>query len=153
MLFILGAEDTLRDVAAAARFGPGIPECPPLQPDVHQESEHGKNPQAFLRQRAREIGKERGGVSRAGSRGSPHFRQAGPAASSCRPLLQPRTRRPDDDRHLERELEQIGPEHAPKPAQRHVEAGEGDQEQNADRPARYESLTPRVPPRCWSWPW
>ncbi len=38
----------------------------------------------------------------------------------------------DHDAHLEHELEEVGPEHAPQAAERDVEAGERDEEQHAD---------------------
>ena len=42
-------------------------------------------------------------------------------------------RHSDHDRHLQRELKQIRPQHAPQSTQRHIEAGEWNQKQNADR--------------------
>ena len=38
----------------------------------------------------------------------------------------------DHDGHLQHELEQVGPQHAPQPAERDVEPGERNQEEDAD---------------------
>ena len=40
ILFVLGAEHALRDVAAAARLGAGIPGGPPVHRNVDQERDH-----------------------------------------------------------------------------------------------------------------
>ena len=42
----------------------------------------------------------------------------------------------DHDAHLEHELEEVGPEHAPQAAERDVEAGEGNEEEHADGEGR-----------------
>ncbi len=131
--FVLRAEDALRNVATATGLRSGIPERPPLQSDIHHKSDHRQQPQSFLRKWAREIGKESGSIARARSRRSPHFRQA---AQQGMHAAGGGNRVPGDsnhNRHLQCELKQIGPEHAPQSAQRDVEAGEWNQKQNADR--------------------
>ena len=79
-----------------------------------------------------EIGKERRGVARARACGSPHFRQTRQQRIHAAGSGNRVPGHSDDDRHLERELEQVGPEHAPQSTQRDIETGEWNQEQNAD---------------------
>src|SRR6185312_1502272 len=70
LAFILRAEDALRDVSSAARFGAGIPECPPLHSQVDKQSDDWKSPPSLSGESVGEIRKElqRITVSNAGSR-------------------------------------------------------------------------------------
>src|SRR5690242_5723670 len=56
LTLILGAEDALSNVTATAGLGAGIPECPPLQPEINQQSDHRKRPPGLT---AKSVGKVR----------------------------------------------------------------------------------------------
>src|SRR6185312_4151834 len=47
LALVLGAEDALGDVAAAARFGARIPERPPLQSQIDEQRDHRQSPPCF----------------------------------------------------------------------------------------------------------
>ena len=126
------AEDTLCNVPAAAGLRARIPERPPLQSQEHHESEGGQGPESFGGEGARKVRKECSGIGRAGNgsaRGREFVEHGVHASASCDCI----PRNPDYDRHLEGELKQVGPQHAPKAAERNVQAGKGDQEKYADQ--------------------
>src|SRR5262249_60442163 len=106
------AEDSLRNVTTTTGFRSGIPEGPPLQADVYQKSQDGQHPQCFCGHWAREIRKERSWVACTWSRGS-HLTQLCQERVHAACGRDRIARHADHDRHLERELKQVGTQDAP----------------------------------------
>jgi len=129
--FIPRAEDTLGDVPSAAGLGAGIPEGPPLHAEMDQKGQHGQSPEGFSGETARKIGKHCSDVGRPGTCGHAQGRKL--AEQSLHPShgLDPVVGHSNDDAHLQHELKQVGPQHSPQPAKRHVEAGKRHQEKDA----------------------
>src|SRR5690348_14902135 len=55
---VAGAQNALRDVAAAARFRARIPEGPPLHAEIDAKRDDGQSPKRLAREAVREIGEE-----------------------------------------------------------------------------------------------
>ena len=130
--FVARAENPLRDVAAATGLGSRIPKRPPLHSEINREGDYRKRPHRLESERAGKIGEERGGVRS----GRPccrlhrrEFRKHEVHPANCVDCIPGDG---DDNRHLEHELKKVGPQHAPKPAQRHVKSGERNQKEDAN---------------------
>ena len=116
VLFVLGRKHALHDIAAAARFGPGIPNAPPLhrQRDDEQRDEHI---------RIVEIGQE---IELAADVGvdeqvfqPAHLRQA-----------KHHDRGPDRAGHGQQELKEVGEQHPPQSAQGSIDQGDDGHDDN-----------------------
>src|SRR6266702_962120 len=119
VLLVLGGEDALGDVASASGFGSGIPACPPVEREQDKETEEER----------RGGGRDEGeGIARLGG--------GGVGEVECVDLRGERTHATDgvdcevreqaDHRHLENELEQVGPEYGPEAGDGVVGEGEGE---------------------------
>ena len=109
LLLITGAEDALRNVAAAARLRARIPERPPLQPDEHQEAGHRNHPQRLRREASRKFGKEAEGIGSICASGGLHLAQAFEHGRHAAARNDCEIRDRNDDRHLQHKLKQVRP--------------------------------------------
>ncbi len=124
VLLALRGEHPLRDVAAAPRFGTGIPDRPPLYGEWNDEHRERERP-------VPEVGDE------VELRGVDSLKQPGESADLR--LLQRKVRRGERAGHRDAELDEIGDEHAPESGR----GREGDVDHGADgqrlphRPAQH----------------
>ncbi len=119
ILFVLGAEHALRDVAAAARLGARIPGGPPVHRNVDQEGDH-RHPGGV------QIGDE---VEHGALRRTARVVDGGELRSSCVDAADGahrEHREHDDHAHLDDELKQVGDQHAPQSRERGDERRERD---------------------------
>ena len=124
------AENPLRDVSAAARLRSRIPERPPLHAEIHAESNHRQSPECFAGEALRKIRKKPERICAAifGAQCGDLADHRVHAAGGLHGVLGDA----DHDGHLQHELKQVRPQHAPKPAQRNVKARERNQKENAN---------------------
>ena len=132
LALVASAENTLRDVTPAAGLGARIPEGPPLQSQVDGEGDDRQSPQRLKGERARKIREERRRIAGTRTGRSPHRGQLVQhdmhAAGGRNGVPGHR----NHNRHLQHELEQVGPEHAPEAAERHIDSGERYEEEDAN---------------------
>ena len=126
------AEDPLRDVTPAAGFRSGIPESPPLQPEIDHKRQDRQRPERLRRQRPRKIRKECRDITRVVSRRHAHLRKFPHQAAHAANRRHTVPGHSDHNSHLQHELEEVGPKHAPQSTQCHVDSRERHQEQNTN---------------------
>ena len=127
VLFILGAEDALGDVAAAAGFGTGVPGGPPVEAHEDEEGEE----EAFSG-----VGHE-GECAAAVMQGVIRV-YAGGELMHAAERVDGKDGEQNDHRHFEHELDEVCPEHGPQAGdgvvgEREQEAGEDGGELRARR--------------------
>jgi len=136
IFFVFGAEDSLCDVAAATGFGAGIPTAPPLDAEEEDEGNQRNCPEGLAGETVREVGEE---GERIGD-GAACFCGFGAddleAKRECADAADFRDGDPsedDDHAHFQNELKKVGDEYAPEATDEGVNAGERNQDEDADQ--------------------
>ena len=136
IFFVFRAEHALRYVAAATGFRSGIPASPPLHRQVKTKCNDRQCPQGIggpAEMEGRKEGENRtGGLSRL-THHAIHVGQLDFEHGQAAKFGDGDPREHDDHGHLQNKLEQIGDQHAPEAADEGVNAGEGDEDQDADQ--------------------
>ena len=147
ILFVLGAEHALRHVAAAAGFRAGIPGAPPLNAEKEDERDERKRPHGIAGEGLPEIGEEGEWIGDVCARGCDGGADDVQAEGECVEAADFDDSNPGengDHSHFQNELEKIGDEYAPKSADEGVQAGEGDQAEDADHQRGVMRIAERV---------
>ncbi len=127
ILFVLRAEHALRDVAAAAGLGAGIPGGPPVHRNVDQERDH-RHPRGVQVGDEVEHGALARPARRRSTRASLRLHAVDAADGAHR-----EDRQHDHHAHLDDELKQVGDQHAPQSGERGDEGRERDHADDDER--------------------
>jgi len=117
---IARAENPLGNVTAAARLRARIPESPPLDGEMNDKRDDWQSPHRLTRQPAREIRQQSRDVAGVRSNQTPFRRQFLQQLRHSANRVHPIPRHGDHNRHLQHELKQVRPQHAPQPAERNI---------------------------------
>ncbi len=135
VFLVLRGENSLGDVAAATGFGAGIPTAPPLDAEEKDERDERDRPEGFAGESVRKVGEEGKRICDRAARFCSFGADDVEAQCECADAADFRDGDPgehDDHAHFEDELEKIGDEHTPKAANKGVNTGERNQDEDAD---------------------
>src|SRR5579871_665066 len=147
IFFVLGRENSLRDITAAAGLRARIPTAPPLDAQEENEGDERNCPESFTGEAVRKVWKEieRIGDSTAGFCGfGADDAEAQRERADTTDFGDGDPGENDDHSHFQDELEKIGDEHAPEATDECVNSSEGNQDEDADEQRSVMRLAERV---------